>query len=1297
MPSLFKKHKDSPSEPPNGDDKALPQIAVVGAVELVGSIAEDEDARIARSQLEASQALGNAIAGSKKYVGSTMRQVLNNSGMSGTLIQTDFTSAQTIVAPLNSAIGDSEAMKVVRAGLNTLADKLPALLKNLDAVAQIHPFIGVAVGAFKVVVNLDLKRRDNDKKVDVLFSEMKDMMEVLLQLGEIKGPTLIAPDGKTIEARLQGLVIKTADDIKACANTCDVYSKKKLIVKVIKSSSWDGALKAYVDKFSARRKEFTFELAMHTGAGIDDANRRLRDLDAKLDIVLEFFTRAVSPEQRELADLVKQRGGPAAVVRNNSALKELVHFKPSVASAAGKRDREVLEEHSSHVTGDENADLEALREECEKSLEEDIVDNLKQFERKFLMQQRALVEEMRGMVHHETDRAIDAMTDVINAGSHDRIIDSDIHTIWKDMRWPGHVKARQFVLALKDYYAQQSEKNEHGKLEEEKKARIVNEDHWAFEWITVNRLQAISEAFDDDASGYITIAEINHFTSSRPEGWRYVHFFPTKSIDAQFECRWQTTTCYYRGKIVDLCAKMFDIRPFVLEANRKFLDDYLHTVWKQVSTLTSAVVVTDQPDSLKQRFQSYVDSEEHRLREGLEICRYDIDAMDTLTLITGPGRIERFVMPLLYLLLSKDWEIFQLCRTTVIHKDELFDAADTMARYNNLLAIFKQQQMDLAQAFKSWAGELFDYWHDGSKFWSIEGLREREFREIQYDNTQPLPELDVAKLLNYPLAADSLYGPLPEDAPTEHDAAADDHVSPILGRWNMLAGSEERWPVTSMTTFCFHASVDSNSYSGKDIGAQGSSFTVSGSYKTTDDGTIEYSFTRTYTARITATFFVGTLSDDGQTLSGAGRVAPEILAARPPPSAFTGDRIKALWTYALTYGRDEARRRLFSWSYIKERRDRREQYVMLSHREDDDALTKDDLDTFELLDRRSTCAEARAFYVLRDYRQRANYRNIDVVCDACGENMYGARMVCITCGTDATIDLCGDKPTCVGKRIEVAARDDLKGPHLPAHDLVKIRANIHYYREIGRVLRAAKAGMARADELLDAAAAKKSAAEKQPTTPKEGAFDIHERKQQAESVSGEPEGMDDEKNAEEPACRAPLNCRLPPPPPGLRRSNTSTPWTWGKTLPQWRAARRTRVRIVRGFVARPCWYCTDCPSEHASHRIYLLARRSDPRDLPADAAPFLCMECDEREKGVAVQTHIAPRNLEGRHRPSHNLVRCIDRALVAADEKVEEERETKARLGALETQVAGLTAKIEQLLLAIAADRGGRVVDAVPS
>lgn len=55
----------------------------------------------------------------------------------------------------------------------------------------------------------------------------------------------------------------------------------------------------------------------------------------------------------------------------------------------------------------------------------------------------------------------------------------------------------------------------------------------------------------------------------------------------------------------------------------------------------------------------------------------------------------QFIFPLLYLLLKRDFEIFRLSRTKVIHKDELWDSADTILyvmdvvanRYSDLLGL----------------------------------------------------------------------------------------------------------------------------------------------------------------------------------------------------------------------------------------------------------------------------------------------------------------------------------------------------------------------------------------------------------------------------------------------------------------------------------------------------------------------------------------------------------------------------------------------------------------------------------
>ena len=236
------------------------------------------------------------------------------------------------------------------------------------------------------------------------------------RLRDIEEEGSVGPDGRTIKARMQELVNETEKDIKNCANTCDTYAKKMLLVKVIKSFVWEGTLKAFIKLFANRRKAFMFELSIHVGVGIDIANRKLKEIDSKLDVLLAIFPRIVSPEQQQLAALVENRGGEEVVMRDNDTLKELLKFKP-----AGEIDQE---KRSSGRDGPEqnrheDNDLAVVKQELFDSPELAIKKNLEVFEQKFKMQQRELAEEMRRMVHHEGDRVIEAVT----AGPHDRIID----------------------------------------------------------------------------------------------------------------------------------------------------------------------------------------------------------------------------------------------------------------------------------------------------------------------------------------------------------------------------------------------------------------------------------------------------------------------------------------------------------------------------------------------------------------------------------------------------------------------------------------------------------------------------------------------------------------------------------------------------------------------------------------------------------------------------------------------------------------------------------------------------------
>lgn len=89
--------------------------------------------------------------------------------------------------------------------------------------------------------------------------------------------------------------------------------------------------------------------------------------------------------------------------------------------------------------------------------------------------------------------------------------------------WRGNVKTRLFVLTLRDHFREKA-------MDAKKKAQHDDQDNadtgdtWALDYLggSWTRIQPMMEAFDDDASGYISITEVNQFIELCPPelNWR---------------------------------------------------------------------------------------------------------------------------------------------------------------------------------------------------------------------------------------------------------------------------------------------------------------------------------------------------------------------------------------------------------------------------------------------------------------------------------------------------------------------------------------------------------------------------------------------------------------------------------------------------------------------------------------------------------------------------------------------------------------------------------------------------------
>ncbi|KAJ7757035.1 hypothetical protein B0H16DRAFT_1721499 [Mycena metata] len=1242
----------SPSEPvPNGVFPPPPQLPMptVAANGNGNAIPQDDFSK----DMQAAWASATTAPKTSK-VDKTL-QIMEN-GIAGAMA--DEAKSNTIMTNIKTGLQAVGGLEAIENGINSFMEGMPVLMNALDEVAKLHPFIGVAVMAFKAVWALEQKRRDNDRKILALHMEMKEMMGVLLQLKSVQDADAVAPDGSTIKGRMQVIVMGTADDIKACSNACDTYSKKKLIVKVIKGPIWEGRLIKFVGAFTKRRSEFEFAMAAHTAVGVDEANRALKTVDqttqemnAKMDMMLKMFQQFVTPEQKEMDRQIQQRGG-LAVLNNDKALKELNDYEnksnPQGTAAA----------HGGKTT--RPSDWQDLKDDLHTDPDVAIEQNMTVFTRKFEIQKRQIIDELSRVVERQGDRIISA----VNAGPHDKIIDPNVHIIWKEMGWRGSVKARHFVMALRDYFQEDHPKHADGDHDEHDHPTIVidKEDEWALEYISVLRLQAISEAWDDDASGFVTVAEVNAFTTARPLDWSLPRWIAYWAVGQH------QTMQLYTNKILLLLQKMFAILPNILPANKSSVNAYLEEVYEGVYTLVASVNPCSVNEQLQAKFKSFVEAEETRLRANLEAIQYDIDTSDTLELITGPGRIDRYLLPVFYLLLERHFEIFRLCQTRIVHPDELWDAVDTLqwvgdavpVRVEELQTIFKQQKLDLKQQFKGFAFGLYEYMNEPNLLWDAKLVQEAEFPIYVYDDSMEAKDIDAEKITNYPLDREPLdfdaYAP-PKPEPVD-DAApkALEAVAGMLGNWNGFLF----WPTTGGM---ISMNLKPSSTQGEEIQlftasarSNQSDFTIMGECRAGDEpGIVSFTWKRSFPARFPTQYFAGTWNVATDTLSGKygldedpsthggsfvfKRLTLEHTCFVPSPSDLEANKPRALWAFAIGAVVYDIRKSRWSWAFFKERRDARKRFVefhIRSTKKFGPPMTDDDWAEFARLKKTLTSADSRFIYSLAQNEIRATTEH-GANCDNCEGNIGGARITCLVCqmkDTFNTVDFCST-PGCIDNRV---LRDDMPKPHLPHHDLMKVQRVVHT-RQFGETYRNAKEALKQARTFFKS----------------------------SQAGAAGPEDSGSEADTEDETGHAPPSAkRLSRIPtlavsiPSRRPTSVLLPLSAVSAAPSEVLSSGPACRVCTKPAVQPCWYCVQCGEES-----------------------FICWDCDL--KGAEVAKF-------GEHDfYTHDLVRVqelVEEHDLSVEERLGglEDRFTKhekamdERLGRMEATVNGRMDKVEKLL-----------------
>ncbi|KAG6907675.1 hypothetical protein DXG01_007825 [Tephrocybe rancida] len=732
------------------------------------------------------------------------------------------------------------AKKAVYACPQTFKDALDGFTESakvaveiLTQLAEIHPFIKGPVIAFKLVVGLDLKRRDNDARVLAVKAQMQSMMTVLLQfaisrsslasfrahaihrLVNVEDPREFEPD-----MTLRRLLKDVEECIKQSASLCDWYTKKSLLRKYLKSLIYEARLAECARRFVEYEDKIQRALLVHTTIGIDATSAKLDRHSEQLNEIQsqmqDLFKLLDSPQERKIRELIQAKGARATIM-DDKALQNLMEQSGDDTSGVS--------------TSRGNQNIQSLRKNLISELSEDIDKALEKNMELFL----GKLDILDLAIERQGDRIIAFLS-----GGHDRIVDPG---------WKSTVKARHIVLALRDYYLGSSpllaepispeypppfhlpspplSSGSWSEVTNYPPPTTIEEDAWAVAYVNVSYLQPIAEAIDDDGSGFVNIREVNDFTSLRPSGW----------------------------SIYRLLRKMYKLRDKIRPDNLVIVDTYLDDValYRLELLLRSTIIkaeVTISPELARLR-DDFSIAEEERLRSNLERLSYCLDSPGTVSLVTGPGRIERYIFPLVYLLLKHHVKTIQVARSHTLHMDEMDEKSTSLgsifslfnSRMAELSAVFKQMHIDPDTHFKNYAFGMFrasfSYRYDISNY-TLSCVWDKLHSEPDDEDTDTCPDDIPLTVLKYGVQS-------PLNLPTSLSPAllptVDYHSDSIHGNWaGFWVKDEESVPYEGVFRVFFgETQNEDKAWSGK-VDTYSGTQEMSYILETSDEGKIEVDF-----------------------------------------------------------------------------------------------------------------------------------------------------------------------------------------------------------------------------------------------------------------------------------------------------------------------------------------------------------------------------------------------------------------------------------------------------------------------
>ncbi|KAF9062992.1 hypothetical protein BDP27DRAFT_1335820 [Rhodocollybia butyracea] len=559
----------------------------------------------------------------------------------------------------------------------TLLEPAKDVVQLFDALTPFVPMLIVAKSVFSIIVQKELDRRQNDKNMGIIVLTITKFWYTLCDLNVI----FKIQSSKTY-TDFHELAKNVVDKMNEFGNFQNIYRKHGHIVHTIKSLPYKTKITAFIDAFKDFQAQLQTLLAQFSALTINNVDQKTDQLNQKMDKIIAAIN-TLSPTERRMQEKIEDYGGEEEAFRNPRFLNE-------ISSELGTK----------------------LTTQLTSILREDLDSQLESNKAMFKLQLEQTTKDMEQTIERSTDAILTQM----DSGPHELIQNDEVKEIWKEMKWRLSCKTRHFVDALHHYYVQKFSEHQKSKGE-------PHPDQWTLKFTGRAIFQpAIGDAIDSDASGYISIDEINRFTAHCPKSWSIPIFLAHAAVG------WYQNSLVYRSRCVNALHRIERCTKRMLPRNRKHIRPYFENweaLWLIVDSLNTDTFQHQQED-LRFQFEKltlyrrkFMEQIDEQLKSNLSRTSYRMHGSEDVRVVMGTSRCEALVLPMLMLLLERHARIIETAENFILDDREFQDMIMSIRsvtyafgkRYSILTEGWRQQRFDIPLQISSFAYGIFVNWH----------------------------------------------------------------------------------------------------------------------------------------------------------------------------------------------------------------------------------------------------------------------------------------------------------------------------------------------------------------------------------------------------------------------------------------------------------------------------------------------------------------------------------------------------------------------------------------------------------